>query len=405
MIYDLLTIAFFSIGFNILMFIPAYLFRTDKLTDFSYSLTFIAVVTYIFIDQDFSLEKLIVFLMVVIWAIRLGTYLFYRIQKIGRDKRFDDMRMKFWSFFGFWLLQGMSVFIIIIPSVLFLQAEQVSFNFLSFVGIFIWLFGLLLESTADQQKFAFKSNPSNHNKWQMAGLWKYSRYPNYLGEILLWVGIFITCLNSLSSVQIIIGIASPIYIALLLIFVSGIPLLERKNDERWSQLDAYNAYKKRTGKLIPRYTGVFLIAILIPQIVGGLGAFFTMQSVNDWYLTLIKPSWNPPSWVFGPVWTLLYTMMGIASFLIWKRRTTIKISKAIWLYGIHLIFNLLWSVLFFGFGLIGFAFVEILVLWFLIFITAKSFYKIDKNAAFLLIPYLLWVTFASILNFSIWILN
>ena len=156
---------------------------------------------------------------------------------------------------------------------------------------------------------------------------------------------------------------------------------------------------------MPKGTLQLIIAILIAQIIGGMGAFFTMQSVNDWYLTLLKPSWNPPSWVFGPVWSLLYTMMGVASFLIWKKRADYKVFKPLFIYGIHLAFNLLWSVLFFGLQSVGFAFIEIMLLWLLIIITIKEFFKVDKYAAYLLIPYLLWVTFAALLNLTIWTLN
>ena len=405
MMQELLIIALFSIGFNLFMFIPAYLLKTDKLTDISYSLTFIAIVGYTLFQGEFNIPRIVLSGMILLWALRLGGYLLIRIQRMGRDKRFDEMRGQFWSFLGFWTLQGISVFVIMIPAVFFLMNDAAELSNISFIGIFIWFAGLLIETIADQQKFAFKSKPSNRDKWPMIGLWKYSRYPNYLGEILVWAGLFIVCLHSLSEIQILIGIVSPIYIALLLIFVSGIPLLEKKYEERWSHLDAYKAYKKRTGKLIPKNTGIFIIAIIIPQLAGALGAFFTMQSVDGWYLTLVKPGWNPPAWVFGPVWTLLYTMMGIASFLIWKKRGTIRVSKALAFYGVQLIFNILWSMLFFGSKNIGLALIEIIVLWVLIFITLKEFYKINKNAALLLIPYLLWVTFASFLNFNLWLLN
>ena len=402
---ELLILALFSVGFNLLMFIPAYLFRTDKLTDISYSLTFLAISAYALLKGDFHLEKFVVFAMVSIWAIRLGGYLLIRIHKMGRDKRFDEMRSEFWSFFGFWFLQGVSVFIIIIPSAFFLLKKEVSFNSLSFFGIFIWAIGLIIESIADNQKFQFKLKSVNTNKWPENGLWKYSRHPNYLGEILVWFGLFVTSFYSLTQNEAIISFISPIFISVLLLFISGIPLLEKKHNEKWANSIAYQTYKQLTGKLFPKFTLSLLIAIAIPQLIGGLGAYFTMSSVNNWFLTLSKPLWNPPSWVFGPVWTILYLLMGIAAFLIWKKRKTIAVSKALILYTIQLLFNLLWSILFFGMKRIDMAFLEIIVLWILIFFTIKEFYKIYKIAAYLLIPYLLWVTFASILNLNIWILN
>ena len=402
---EILILALFSIGFNLLMFIPAYLYKTDKLTDISYSLTFLAIATYVLFKEEFYIEKLVVFAMIAIWAIRLGGYLLNRIHKMGRDKRFDEMRSKFWSFFGFWLLQGISVFIISIPSAFFLLSKDVSFTSISFFGIFIWAAGLLIEAFADNQKFQFKLKEANANKWPEHGLWKYSRHPNYLGEILVWIGLFITSFQALSQNQAIIGLISPLFIIILLLFISGIPLLEQKHQEKWGNSLAYQTYKKTTGKVVPKYTFSLLLSIIIPQIIGGAGAYFTMSSVNNWYLTLNKPVWNPPSWVFGPVWTLLYALMGIAAFMIWRKRKTIQVKKALWLYGLQLLLNLLWSILFFGKMSPEMAFIEIIFLWVLIFLTIKAFYKIDKVAAYLLIPYLLWVTFASILNLTIWILN
>lgn len=405
MINDLLTIALFSIGFNLAMFIPAYFFKTDKLTDLSYSLTFLFIVVHLLFDQEFNLEKLVVSGMIVLWSLRLGTYLFIRINKMRKDDRFDKMRENFLSFLGFWSLQGLTVFIVLIPGVFFLKNDFVSFNSLSYIGIGIWFFGFLVESIADFQKFNFKLNPINKDKWQTKGLWKYSRYPNYLGEILVWIGIFLTCMHGLNQNQLFVSLISPIFIIVLLLFVSGIPLIEKSRSFKFADNNEYNKYKNSTGKLVPKGTLQLIIAILIAQIIGGMGAFFTMQSVNDWYLTLLKPSWNPPSWVFGPVWSLLYTMMGVASFLIWKKRADYKVFKPLVIYGIHLAFNLLWSVLFFGLQSVGFAFIEIMLLWLLIIITIKEFFKVDKYAAYLLIPYLLWVTFAALLNLTIWTLN
>ena len=402
---ELLLLGLFSVGFNLLMFIPAYLFKTDKLTDISYSLTFLAIAFYTLFKGGFNFEKFVVFAMVSIWAIRLGGYLLIRIHKMGRDKRFDVMRNEFWSFAGFWLLQGVRVFIIIIPSAFFLLKKDVSFNSLSFFGIFIWVTGLVIESVADNQKFLFKLKSANKNKWPENGLWKYSRHPNYLGEILVWAGLFFTSFYSLTQIEATIGFISPIYISVLLLFISGIPLLEKKHNQKWANSIAYQNYKQSTGKLFPKYTLSLLIAIAIPQLISGIGAYFTLSSVNGWFLTLSKPQWNPPSWVFGPVWTVLYLLMGVAAFLIWRKGKTIPVSKALTLYTIQLLFNLLWTILFFGLKRIDMAFLEIIILWVLIFFTIKEFYGIHKVASYLLIPYLIWVTFASFLNLYIWILN
>lgn len=150
----------------------------------------------------------------------------------------------------------------------------------------------------------------------------------------------------------------------------------------------------------------FLICILIPMIFGALGGIITIRSVKTWYPGIAKPSFNPPNWLFGPVWSTLFIVIGIASYLIWLKSAQIaKLSRTIAIYFIQLILNLAWSFLFFYNHLIGAALIEIIALLFVIAINGLVFYKIDKAAGLLFIPYFLWVTFASILNYNIFILN
>jgi len=149
-----------------------------------------------------------------------------------------------------------------------------------------------------------------------------------------------------------------------------------------------------------------ILAVLICQGMGLIGSLFTTPAIPSWYAGLIKPSFNPPNWIFAPAWILLYTLMGIAAFLIWNRRNgKKKIKTALVLFSVQLVLNSLWSIIFFGLHLPQYAFLEILVLWFFILLTLLSFYKISKPAGLLLLPYILWVSFAAILNLSIMILN
>ena len=149
-----------------------------------------------------------------------------------------------------------------------------------------------------------------------------------------------------------------------------------------------------------------ILAVLICQGMGLIGSLFTTPAITSWYAGLIKPSFNPPDWIFAPAWILLYTLMGIAAFLIWNRRNgKKKIKTALVLFSVQLVLNSLWSIIFFGLHLPQYAFLEILVLWFFILLTLLSFYKISKPAGLLLLPYILWVSFAAILNLSIMILN
>ena len=149
-----------------------------------------------------------------------------------------------------------------------------------------------------------------------------------------------------------------------------------------------------------------IVAMAIPLLVGGVSGFATAQGVRDWYPALVKPSFNPPSWVFGPVWTLLYIMMGIAAYLVWQKGLgSGAVRAALVLFAIQLFLNGLWSVLFFGMQSPALAFAEILLLWVSIGMTLVLFWRVSPVAGMLLLPYWAWVTFAAILNGSIWILN
>ncbi len=147
-----------------------------------------------------------------------------------------------------------------------------------------------------------------------------------------------------------------------------------------------------------------IISILIPFIASAIGGFFTSSSVGTWYTTINKPSFNLPSWVFGPVWTLLYLLMGIALYLVWVDKSKKK-EKAYWAFGIQIFLNALWSILFFGLQNPLLAFIEIILLWAAILFTIIYFYRINKKTIYLLLPYILWVSFAAVLNFSIFVLN
>lgn len=140
--------------------------------------------------------------------------------------------------------------------------------------------------------------------------------------------------------------------------------------------------------------------VLLCQAAGTIGSIFTFSAIPNWYAYLNKPFFNPPNWIFGPVWTTLYTLMGIAVYLVWKKRKGIPF----WFW-VQLVLNALWSILFFGLQNPILAFVGVIFLWLSIFLTITSFYRIHKTAAYLLVPYLLWVTFASLLNASIALLN
>lgn len=150
----------------------------------------------------------------------------------------------------------------------------------------------------------------------------------------------------------------------------------------------------------------FFIALALPLLVGAISGYLTVSNVNGWYTTINKPSFNPPNQVFGPVWSVLYIMMGVAFYLVWKSKPDdAQKRKAIILFAVQLILNFFWSFIFFYLHQTGLAFGEIILLWLCIAATIAAFYTISKPAAWLLVPYILWVSFATVLTYSIWKLN
>lgn len=241
-----------SVGINILMFIPAFIFKTDRLTDISYAVTFAVVAGAAFARSDQTFAHTVLLLAVLAWAARLGGFLLIRINKMGKDSRFDDMRDKFFSFLRFWLLQGVSVFVVLVASLLLWQESTTSLTVLSWVGLAVFVIGLLLEATADYQKFLFKfSGKRKKHEWIDEGVWRMSRHPNYLGEMMVWSGLYLFVLPSLSGTALYAGLISPLYIIALLLFVSGVPLLEKYAEKKWGSQDAFKAYKKEVPVLIP----------------------------------------------------------------------------------------------------------------------------------------------------------
>lgn len=148
-----------------------------------------------------------------------------------------------------------------------------------------------------------------------------------------------------------------------------------------------------------------LVSIVICQLAGLIGLVFTAPSIPTWYASLVKPSFNPPAWVFGPAWTVLYTLMGAGLYLVWEKASKKQAKEAIAVFGLQLFANAAWSIIFFGLKDIFAALLEILVLAALIIITIVKFYRVDRRAAYLLTPYFFWVIFASLLNLSVWTLN
>ncbi|MDG1545577.1 MAG: DUF1295 domain-containing protein [Candidatus Poseidoniia archaeon] len=228
-------------------FAVAYGLQIDKVTDFAGSANFLllAIITLWF-SEDFSFPKIIASLMVIIWSLRLGAYLSYRILIWGEDNRFDVMRSQFWSFLGFWIMQILWVFLTSLPVTYFNSLDSPNeLNAIAIIGMGMFSVGLAIEAWSDYTKFNHKMNGE---KWCSEGLWKYSRHPNYFGNIMLWFGIFIFCYSFDVPLWTIIG---PLWTTFLLLFVSGIPLLEASADKKYGNDAEYLQYKSNTSILIP----------------------------------------------------------------------------------------------------------------------------------------------------------
>ena len=241
-----------SLLINIVLFVFAYGRRSDKLTDLSYSLSFLVLAWVGFFASNRGIDKLLVTLAVTIWGLRLGGFLFYRVMKVGKDSRFDQVRDSFIKFGQFWLGQAVLVWVLMIPFSIFMIQDFSKIQSLTFVGLAVFLAGWLIESVADFQKFTFSQNPKNKGKWISSGIWGYSRHPNYFGEILVWVGIYIAVFASLSLLGRTVAGISPIAIILTLVFGTGIPILEKSADKKWGHDPEYKKYKKYKPVLIPK---------------------------------------------------------------------------------------------------------------------------------------------------------
>lgn len=236
-----------------LAFIPAYLRQTEKFFDLTGSVTYISVVLLaLVLSGQMDGRSLLLAGLVMIWAIRLGTFLYGRIHKAGKDDRFDELKPSFLRFLMVWTLQGLWVtFTAAAALVAMTTAQPKALDLYALVGLLVWGIGFAIEVVADSQKSRFKADPANRDKFIRTGLWARSRHPNYFGEIVLWVGVAIIALPVLQGWQW-IALISPLFVTLLLTRVSGVPMLEEKADRKWGGQKEYEAYKASTPVLIPK---------------------------------------------------------------------------------------------------------------------------------------------------------
>ncbi len=235
-----------------IVFIPSYFLSTEHFFDLTGSVTFITVSILAFLMNDSkNLRQFIVLVLIMIWALRLGSFLFLRIRKAGEDSRFTIIKKDFLVFFLTWNLQGLWVLFTLFGALTILTSNNnQNFGILDIIGILIWIIGFVIEVVSDRQKSEFKSHESNDGKFIQSGLWKYSRHPNYFGEILIWTGIAIIGISVYSGFGW-LGLISPFFVFVMLNYISGVRLLEKQAEERWGGNDLYQSYKSKTPVLFP----------------------------------------------------------------------------------------------------------------------------------------------------------
>ena len=239
-------------------FIHAYIFQTEHYFDATGSFTYISLSIILILNSAFSSGfkglnpyTYLIGIMVILWSLRLGMFLFKRVKDVGQDVRFIEMKKDFFWFFMTWTLSGLWVFLTYVAGLSAMTSINLIENMSSFhvafmfIGFFFWVLGFVIEILADNQKKIFRKNPVNKGKFINSGLWAWSRHPNYFGEIILWFGISIIALPSMEGGEF-LGLISPIFVYVLLTKISGIPMLEKSSDSKWGLDEDYIKYKNTT---------------------------------------------------------------------------------------------------------------------------------------------------------------
>jgi steroid 5-alpha reductase family enzyme len=249
---------YISFAIHWILFIPSYIFQTEKFYDLTGSLTYITVLSFVvFIKQTavheiLDLRSLLLYFCIMIWTVRLGSFLFWRVLKDGHDKRFKSILPSFSQLFMTWTLSAAWVFIQALSALVALSAlSQVEIGIVGWIGLGLWIFGFGFQVLADYQKTKFKSNPSNEGKFITGGLWDLSRHPNYFGEVTLWIGISVMAVPVMSGLQY-VSLISPVFGFLLIYFVSGVRMLEHRSDKKWGEKPEYQEYKRNTPVFFPK---------------------------------------------------------------------------------------------------------------------------------------------------------
>ncbi len=241
-----------AFAINWLVFLPSSAAKTEKFYDLTGSMTYLSVIGFsVYASQNMDLRSVLAATMVAIWAIRLGSFLFIRISQDGHDDRFDEIKVKPLRFFTVWSIQALWVLLTAACALAMLTSQtKLPMGVIGTIGALLWLVGFVIEVVADKQKRIFRKDSSNQGRFITSGLWSWSRHPNYFGEIVIWLGMAIMALPVLQGWQM-VCLISPVFVYLLLTKVSGIPLLQKKGQDKWGGDPEYQAYLARTSLLVP----------------------------------------------------------------------------------------------------------------------------------------------------------
>ena len=238
---------------QVIFFIPSFLLKTEKYYDLVGSLTYITTMSlaYFSVENKTMIDSIIYFY-VMVWALRLGIYLFRRVRNDGKDVRFEKAKRHFFWFLQYWMGQALWVSLTACAAIIaILSPEEDTLPVLAMVGMALWLSGFAIESISDYQKRVFRKENNPSESFIHTGLWARSRHPNYFGEITLWTGIAVIALNTLNGIEY-VTLISPVFVYILLTRMSGVNLLERIADERYGHLEEYQRYKRNTPVLVPK---------------------------------------------------------------------------------------------------------------------------------------------------------
>ena len=247
-------------GIQVLVFLPSFWAQTEHFYDLTGGITYLTTMSYMVYRHqqlfgEWDLRSIVLTALIGIWAIRLSSFLFTRVKRVGKDGRFDSLKTSFTRFLLTWMLQGLWVFMCTYPALIALASPGSTETIFLLIGFALWALGWVYEVIADRQKTAFNKDPKNAGKFINVGVWKQSRHPNYVGEWVLWTGITVIALPVYEGWQW-LAFITPVFVYWLLNKVSGVNLLEIRADDKWGDDPAYQKYKNETPVFFPKFLNI-----------------------------------------------------------------------------------------------------------------------------------------------------